>query len=52
MTWEPGNTGKREIMISKKKRAGKLLNLAAVLRRDLSYETDSGPTTKTVKVIV
>ena len=34
-------------MISKKTRAEQWLNLAAVSRRDLSYETNSGPKTKT-----
>ena len=37
-------------MISKKTRAKQWLNLAAVSRRDLSYETDPGLKTQTVKV--
>ena len=36
-------------IFTKKTRAEKWWNLAAVSRRDLSYETDSGPKTKTVK---
>ena len=62
MTWKPGNVGTCILknidirciiegwlfdMISKKTRAEKWCNLAAVSRRDLSYETDSGPKTKT-----
>ena len=34
----------------KKARAKKSLNLVRFSRRDLSYEIDSGPKTKTVKV--
>ena len=41
------------ITISKKARAAQLLlNLAAVSRRDLSYETDSGPKTKPLKTVI
>ena len=36
-------------MISKMTRAEKRCNLSAVSRRDLSYETDSGPKTETVQ---
>ena len=38
-------------MFTKKTRAEKWWNLAAVSRRDLSYETDSGPKTKTVETL-
>ena len=42
---------KQWIMISNRRAPQTWWNLAAVSRRDLSYETDSGPETKTVKVI-
>ena len=38
-------------IFTKKTRAEKWWNLVAVSRRDLSYETDSGPKTKTVKTV-